>query len=79
MTGYTRLEAFGQNPRVLKSGKHDNAFYHQLWETIANGQTWRGRLCNRRKEGTEYTEEMSISPVLPPQVRLSISWRSSTT
>ncbi|MGQ9486633.1 MAG: ATP-binding protein [Armatimonadota bacterium] len=63
MTGYSPEEAIGKNPRILKSGKHDRAFYQQMWETILAGQVWRGELNNRRKDGTIYTEEMTIAPV----------------
>ena len=63
VTGYTREEALGQNPRLLKSGKQDAAFYRQLWETLAAGQTWHGRFRNKRKDGTLFTEEATISPV----------------
>jgi PAS domain S-box-containing protein len=63
VTGYTRAEALGQNPRMLKSGEHDAAFYRALWDTVVSGKTWRGRLLNRAKDGTRYTEEASISPV----------------
>ena len=63
VTGYTRAEALGQNPRILKSGKHDAAFYREIWATIANGKTWTGRLVNKRKDGTLYTEAATISPI----------------
>jgi PAS domain S-box-containing protein len=63
ITGYSREEALGQNPRMLKSGKQDLAFYQQLWATILKGEIWRGEIVNRRKDGSFYTEEMSIAPV----------------
>jgi PAS domain S-box-containing protein len=63
ITGYSRAEALGHNPRILKSGKHDPAFYQQLWATILNGQSWHGELINRRKDGSLYTEQMNIAPV----------------
>ena len=63
LTGYDRDEAVGQNPRVLKSGRHPPEFYRQLWETILRGEPWHGQLVNRRKDGTLYTEEMTITPV----------------
>ncbi len=63
VTGYTREEALGQNPRILKSGEHDLAYYRQLWDTISGGKTWEGRLVNKRKDGTLYTEDATISPV----------------
>ena len=62
-TGYTRDEALGQNPRILKSGQQDPTCYRQLWETISSGQTWEGRLVNKRKDGSEYIEDATISPV----------------
>jgi len=64
VTGYRREEAVGQNPRILKSGKQDQAFYCHLWETITKGEVWKGRIVNKRKDGTLYTEEATISPVL---------------
>jgi PAS domain S-box-containing protein len=62
-TGYSRKEAVGQNPRILKSGEQDELFYRNLWETILGGRTWAGRMVNKRKDGTLYTEETTISPV----------------
>ncbi len=69
-TGYSRDEAIGQNPRILKSGAQDDAFYRELWETITSGRTWEGRMVNRRKDETLYTEEATISPVLGPSGRI---------
>jgi PAS domain S-box-containing protein len=63
LTGYSATEAIGQNPRVLKSGLHDRTFYQQMWETILSGQTWAGQVTNRRKDGSVYCEEMTITPV----------------
>jgi PAS domain S-box-containing protein len=65
-TGYTRKEAIGENPRVLKSGKQDEAFYRHLWQTISGGKTWSGRFINLKKDGSQYTEEATISPVFSP-------------
>lgn len=62
-TGYTLEEAQGQNPRMLKSGKQDQAFYRNLWETILAGRVWHGEIVNRRKDGSLYTEEMTVTPV----------------
>ena len=64
MTGYTREEAVGQYPRILKSGLLAPAFYEELWRTIRRGKAWRGEMINRRKDGTIYHEEMQITPVL---------------
>jgi PAS domain S-box-containing protein len=64
LTGYTRKEAMGKNPRILASGTHDAAFYRSLWEKILAGNIWRGQMFNKRKNGELYTEEMTITPVL---------------
>lgn len=71
LTGYTPEEAIGQTPRLLKSEKHDPAFYQNLWDTIRSGQVWSGEIINRRKEGTLYTEEQTITPVLDDRGQIS--------
>jgi PAS domain S-box-containing protein len=63
ITGYTAAEAIGQNPRILKSGEQDAAFYQQLWATITSGNIWRGQFHNKRKDGALYWESATISPV----------------
>ena len=63
LTGYSAAEVIGSNPRILKSGVHDAAFYAKLWDTVLRGETWQGELVNRRKDGTLYTEEMTVNPV----------------
>ncbi len=63
LTGYTPQEALGQSPRLLKSGNHDQAFYRNLWETILSGQVWQREMTNRRKDGSLFTEEQTITPV----------------
>ena len=63
MTGYTFDEVKGQNPRLLKSGKHGQEFYRHLWETIKAGRVWKGELVNQRKDGKLYDEQMTIAPV----------------
>ncbi len=62
-TGYSRQEAIGQNPRVLKSGRQGPEFYAHLWNTIKAGKVWHGRFHNRRKDGALYWEDAIISPV----------------
>lgn len=71
LTGYSAAEVVGQNPRVLKSGSHPLSFYEQLWQTILAGRVWRGELVNRRKDGTLYNEEMTITPVPDAQNRVT--------
>jgi len=63
MTGYSAEEVIGQTPRFLKSGRQDPALYEDLWKAVLAGQVWHGELVNRRKDGTCYTEEMTITPV----------------
>ncbi|MBF0376999.1 MAG: PAS domain S-box protein [Desulfamplus sp.] len=64
LTGYTFEEAKGQNPRILKSGVHTKEFYEQMWKTLLAGKTWRGEVCNRKKNGELYWENVAISPLL---------------
>ena len=63
ITGYTAVEVLGANPRLLKSGHQEPAFYRQMWDTLLSGETWRGEVVNRRKDGTLYTQELLIAPV----------------
>lgn len=63
ISGYELKEVFGQTPRILKSGKHPAEFYKTLWDTILSGNDWFGEIINKRKDGSHYWEEVSISPV----------------
>ena len=64
LTGYTLQEAIGKNPRdLVNSGVHDKSFYKDLWNTILAGEVWHGELINRRKDGSLYTEEETITPL----------------
>lgn len=64
MTGYTREEAVGHNPRdLLKSGIQPREHYGNLWSTILAGKVWHGEFINRRKDGTHYHEDQTITPV----------------
>jgi len=63
ITGYALNELISRNPRILKSGRHDEAFYKNLWDTILQGKRWTGRIVNKRKDGTPYTAECFVSPV----------------
>ncbi len=67
VTGYTRDEVIGQNPRILKSGKQDEAFYREMWKVLTRGETWHGRIVNKKKDGSCYHEEATISPVCDDQ------------
>jgi two-component system NtrC family sensor kinase len=70
-TGYTAEEAIGQNPRVLKSGEMSAENYATLWQTVSNGQEWRGEFHNRRKDGTLFWEYASISPLTDKQGKIT--------
>ncbi len=70
LTGYLPQEVLGRNPRILKSGYHDASFYRNLWETIASGQVWAGRIVNRKKDGTIYQDDSTISPVKDEQGKI---------
>lgn len=63
VTGYTRAEVTGKNPRLLKSGRHDEAFYRHLWKTLEAGEVWAGCFVNRRKDGSLIETEAVISAV----------------
>ena len=65
LTGYSPAEALGHNPReLIRSGIHEKSFYTAMWRTVLSGQVWHGELINRRKDGTLYAEEQTITPVL---------------
>ncbi len=63
ITGFAPDEVIGQNSRIFKSGKHDQAFYLQLWSTLLGTGRWSGEIWNRRKDGTLYPEVLSISSI----------------
>jgi PAS domain S-box-containing protein len=63
LTGYAAEEVIGQNPRVLKSGRHRPEFYAAMWATIKRGEVWTGEMFNQRKDGVQYHERMTIAPV----------------
>jgi len=63
LTGYSKEEVSGRKPQILKSGKHSSEFYENLWRTIKSGNVWHGEVTNRRKDGSLYEEEMTITPV----------------
>jgi PAS domain S-box-containing protein len=63
ITGYEAGELVGQNMRIFSSGVHTLDYYHRMWTTILSGQVWRGEVTNRRKDGSLYMEEQTITPV----------------
>jgi diguanylate cyclase (GGDEF)-like protein/PAS domain S-box-containing protein len=62
-TGYSREESIGKTPSILKSGKHDKAFYKKMWKEILSGNVFRGLITNRKKSGELYYEEKTITPI----------------
>jgi len=62
-TGYTREEAVGRTPRIIKSGKQDEEFYDRMWQTILSGDQWNANLINQRKNGELYHVDQTISPI----------------
>lgn len=62
-SGYSSAEVLGKNPRLLKSGKQDNIFYEEMWNTILAGKVWRNTVINRRKDGTLSHEDLTITPI----------------
>ena len=67
LTGYSVDEVMGRNPKILKSGYHNDAFFKDMWRTLHNKSVWRGELCNRKKNGELYWAYESISPIVDPE------------
>ncbi len=63
LAGFTREEAIGKTPRILKSGMHSKEFYADMWATILDGRAWHGQMQNKRRDGTLFEEEMTITPL----------------
>jgi PAS domain S-box-containing protein len=70
-TGFSRLEALGRTPRLLKSGVHPPAFYDEVWSTLREGLTFRGTLINRKKDGEIYLCGQTITPMKDPSGRIT--------
>ena len=63
ITGYSRDEALGKNPNIFQSGRNDEAFYAELWSSLRKEGVWKGELWNRKKNGEEYVENVTISAI----------------
>ncbi len=63
ISGYTHDELIGQNHRIVNSGLHEPEFFRELWDTISNGRTWRGEICNRAKDGRLFWTASTIIPI----------------
>ena len=71
ISGYSSDELIGQGAEIFKSEKHDEDFYANMWATIKAGKIWSGRFINRKKDGTEYDEDCTISPVYDKSGKLT--------
>ncbi len=67
ISGYSREEALGKNPRILNSGKTPPELFDNMWKTILSGRIWRGTVINRKKTGELYYEDMAITPLINEQ------------
>jgi diguanylate cyclase (GGDEF)-like protein/PAS domain S-box-containing protein len=60
LTGYSKEEAVGSNPRMLQSGRHDQSFYQSMWAAMVNEGRWQGDIWDKRKDGTVYPKYLSV-------------------
>ncbi len=67
VTGYSASESIGKTPRILCSGEHEKGFYKRLWQIVKSGNVFNDVMINRRKDGSLYYEEKSITPLINPQ------------
>ncbi|MCA9604603.1 MAG: PAS domain S-box protein [Myxococcales bacterium] len=78
ISGFSREELIGKTHRVVNSGYHDEAFFRDLWMRIAAGHVWRGRIQNRRKNGSTYWVDTTITPLFgnsgPPERYLAVRY-----
>lgn len=64
ISGYSRYELIGNNHRIVNSGYHDESFFRQMYETIAEGDVWHGEICNKAKDGHLYWVDSTIVPTM---------------
>ena len=69
VSGYSISELLGQDHRIVNSGVHDKSFFSHVWQTIRQGQTWQGLICNRNKNGELYWVDSTIMPLLDEEGR----------
>ncbi len=63
ITGYSKEEAFGENPGILNAGTQSKEYYKKMWETILSGNIWRGEFHNKSKKGEFFWEQVTITPI----------------
>ncbi|MBU1365850.1 MAG: cache domain-containing protein [Gammaproteobacteria bacterium] len=71
LSGYTNEELHGQPPRIFNSGTQDAVFFRHFWESISGGNTWRGDIVNRRKDGSLYTASQMVTPLFNAEGKIS--------
>lgn len=71
ITGYSPEEVIGHNPRRLKSGRHDDIFYRQMWRSLVETGSWQGEIWNRHKNGELYPEWLSLSAIYDDHGRVT--------
>lgn len=64
LTGYSREQIVGRNPRILNSGHHSREFFGEMWRTILAGRVWSGEVCNRARDGREFWVDATCVPIL---------------
>ena len=74
ITGYSQMEVLGKNPRILKSGEQDHAFYQQMWAALSAGKTWHGRFVNKRKTAVCTPKRQRFRPCSIPLGTSSTMW-----
>lgn len=70
ITGYSKDETLGKNPRILKSEMYSRSHYKRMWETLASGEPWFGEFHNRKKDGSYYWAEAHITPIKNSEGRI---------
>ncbi|HEX9300989.1 MAG TPA: PAS domain S-box protein, partial [Casimicrobiaceae bacterium] len=71
VTGYSREEVIGKNPRLLSSGKTPRETYQDMWDSLAHGRPWKGQFHNRRKDGSDYAEFAHVAPIRQTDGRIT--------
>ncbi|MGC2854051.1 EAL domain-containing protein [Novispirillum sp. DQ9] len=71
LSGFEAEEVLGRQPSVLRSGLQDEDFYRELWQTVLAGHVWRGELIERRKDGSLYSVEQTVAPILDDEGRVA--------
>ena len=71
ITGFDRDDVIGRNPRLLQSGRHDDAFYRAIWQALDSGGQWQGEIWNRRRNGEVFAAWENISAVRDPRGRIT--------